>query len=152
MPYADPELEKARKQRHYQNNKDVVLARNRAWAKANPEVTKAHNARYREKNYEQVLWSSAKTRATRSGATFTISKADVVLARTCPILGVELDYSSNTKSGKPKPNSPTLDRRVPALGYVPGNVQVISFRANTIKSNATPEELRKVADYVWAMS
>lgn len=44
--------------------------------------------------------------------------------------------------------SPSLDRLNPRKGYVPGNVAVISFIANTIKSNATPTQLRKVADWV----
>lgn len=33
-------------------------------------------------------------------------------------------------------------------GYVPGNIRVISNRANLLKSDATVEELRKVIDYM----
>jgi uncharacterized membrane protein len=36
----------------------------------------------------------------------------------------------------------------PRLGYVPGNVAVISFIANAIKSNATPKQLEKVSKWV----
>jgi uncharacterized protein YejL (UPF0352 family) len=43
--------------------------------------------------------------------------------------------------------SPQLDRLVPELGYVVGNVAVISRLANTIKSNATPQQIRAVADW-----
>lgn len=43
------------------------------------------------------------------------------------------------------PCSPSLDRRDPALGYVPGNVWVISNRANTMKNDARPDELIKFA-------
>lgn len=43
---------------------------------------------------------------------------------------------------------PSLDRINPDRGYVPGNVQVISFRANTLKNNATREELAKVLAYM----
>lgn len=42
----------------------------------------------------------------------------------------------------------SLDRIVPSLGYVPGNVAVISHRANRIKSDATADELRAVADWL----
>jgi hypothetical protein len=60
-------------------------------------------------------------------------------------------------------NSPSLDRIVPEVGYIDGNVRVISDRANRLKSNRTlvqlterarlaPSELRedyeKVAHYV----
>lgn len=37
--------------------------------------------------------------------------------------------------------SPTLDRIDCNKGYVKGNVEIISMRANYIKSNATPKEL-----------
>ena len=42
------------------------------------------------------------------------------------------------------------DRVVPALGYVPSNIRVISFRANRIKSDASAAELRAVLEYVEA--
>ena len=42
------------------------------------------------------------------------------------------------------PDSPSLDRIVPELGYVKGNIRVISNRANHLKSDATLEEHRKI--------
>jgi hypothetical protein len=36
---------------------------------------------------------------------------------------------------------------IPALGYVTGNVQWISHRANMLRRDATAEELRLVAAY-----
>lgn len=38
--------------------------------------------------------------------------------------------------------APSIDKIIPALGYVPGNVMVISLRANTLKNNATLAELQ----------
>jgi hypothetical protein len=40
-----------------------------------------------------------------------------------------------------------LDRLIPELGYVKGNIAVVSTRANTLKRDATPEELMKVARF-----
>lgn len=47
------------------------------------------------------------------------------------------------------PSSPSLDRLRPELGYVRGNICVISNLANRIKSNATSaEELEHVAAWM----
>jgi hypothetical protein len=51
-------------------------------------------------------------------------------------------------AGQVHDGSPTLDRIDNAKGYVKGNVCVISKKANTMKNNATPEEVRKLSEYV----
>lgn len=61
----------------------------------------------------------------------------------CPILGIPLFKG---KSGG-EANSPSLDRIEPELGYVPGNIVVISNRANRLKSDATIDELRAIASF-----
>lgn len=53
------------------------------------------------------------------------------------------------KEGKgTNPNSPTVDRIIPKLGYVKGNVAVISDRANRIKADASVEEITAVAKWL----
>ncbi len=84
-----------------------------------------------------IMWRSAKTRAQKAGLPFTISVTDVVVPERCPLLGVPLFLGDR----KRRANSPSLDRIDPRLGYVPGNVWVISFRANAIKQDALLPEL-----------
>jgi len=43
---------------------------------------------------------------------------------------------------------PSLDRIDPRKGYVPGNVIVMSYRANVIKGDGLPSEHRAVARYI----
>jgi hypothetical protein len=62
----------------------------------------------------------------------------------CPLLGIELTYT-NCKGKNTPPNYATLDKINPKKGYTQGNVQILSFRANTIKGDATLEELETVA-------
>jgi len=61
----------------------------------------------------------------------------------CPLLGIELTYA-NCKQQRAPDNYATLDRIDPAKGYTLGNVQILSFRANTIKGDATLEELKQI--------
>lgn len=44
--------------------------------------------------------------------------------------------------------SPSIDRIDPSKGYTTSNVAVCCFRCNQIKSDATPDELRRIADRV----
>src|SRR3990167_3018772 len=117
----------------------------REWSKNNRSKSNAIVARYYTKNPEFGLYVSAKYRAKKSGKPFTINRSDIVIPEVCPILGIPLFKSDRPHSAD---NSPSLDAIRPEGGYVPGNIAVISHRANTIKTNATPEELRKVADWL----
>jgi len=60
----------------------------------------------------------------------------------CPILGTE--FSSGLSS---KDALPTIDKIVPKKGYTIGNVAIISFRANSIKSNADIDVFKKIYDF-----
>ncbi len=42
----------------------------------------------------------------------------------------------------------TIDKVIPELGYVPGNVYVISWRANKLKSNMNLTELQQIMNYI----
>jgi hypothetical protein len=86
---------------------------------------------------------AAKTRSTTAGVPFSITADDITVPQLCPVLGIPLHVGQAQASD----NSPSLDRVLPLLGYVPGNVLVISNRANRIKNNATIHELRLVADF-----
>ena len=71
------------------------------------------------------------------------------LASHCPVLGVPLEWSCERDIGRiTLPNSPSLDRIDPSKGYVKGNVWIISHRANQIKSDASHDELKCVAEAV----
>tara|TARA_R110000851_G_scaffold97331_2_gene210939 strand:+ start:8270 stop:8623 length:354 start_codon:yes stop_codon:yes gene_type:complete len=61
----------------------------------------------------------------------------------CPVFGGEF-----VRFDKTNDNSPALDRMIPELGYVRGNLCYISARANRIKYDATPEEIRKVLAFM----
>lgn len=102
-----------------------------------PEFFSKQAKEYRHKNPKKRMILSARARAASLGFEFSITEDDFEIPTNCPILGIELFVGS----GRCGPNSPSLDRINSSIGYVPGNVQVISNKANTIKNNATLEEL-----------
>lgn len=104
---------------------------------------------YDKKRYnsiERSLWYPAKKRAKLKGIEFNIDITDIVIPEFCPILGIRLERGKGTVS----PSSPTLDRIVQSKGYVKGNVHVVSYRANSMKNDASPEEILKFAN--WAIN
>ena len=63
----------------------------------------------------------------------------------CPVFKVKFTWGQS--NGK-NPYRPSLDRIVPELGYVKGNVAFISLKANIIKQDITENELYAVADWL----
>ena len=89
------------------------------------------------------LLYGAKSRAKARNIPFDLTARDVELPSFCPVLGIPLELGR----GEQVDGSPTLDRIIPERGYVRGNVIVISWRANRLKSNATIEELSLISDF-----
>lgn len=97
-----------------------------------------------KKDFKLLL--AAQRRAKRDGLPCTITRDDIVIPECCPVLRVKL-VAGNRKG--PRPDAPSLDRIDPKLGYIPGNVQVISHMANSMKRDATAEQLISFADWVY---
>ena len=62
----------------------------------------------------------------------------------CPILGIKLELNNKTTAD----NSPSFDKVLPERGYVKGNVQIISYKANRLKSNMSIEDFKKFIEYI----
>jgi hypothetical protein len=86
----------------------------------------------------------ARRRAKIENLPFDLTVDDVSIPEQCPILAIPVFPSQ----GRLGPNSPSLDRRVPSKGYIKGNVQVISMRANLMKNDASEHELIAFAGWV----
>lgn len=110
-----------RRRIEYASNREKKIADVRAWRKANPDKCAIHAER--QKGAKGLL-NGAKLRAKKFGLPFNIELCDIVIPTHCPVLGLLLKPSS----GHHSPSSPTLDRIIPQLGYVKGNVAVIVAR------------------------
>lgn len=91
---------------------------------------------------EWALWHRARKRAERKRLPFDIPVSSVIIPEVCPILGIPLVVGEVRA-----PQSPSLDRVIPAKGYVVGNCRVISDRANRMKSNLDVIGLRARAKF-----
>jgi hypothetical protein len=173
----NPDKIKLNKCRYYQNNKEKILSKqklhysknsdkrtnyNRTYYKRNAEQWRCYATQYRAENktlinakirnyYTQnpahLLVTLAKQRAKRMGLPFelTLEYVKQLIPEVCPI--TLLPFERGKK--KPVPQSMTLDKIIPALGYIPGNVMVVSRLANTIKQNCIdPEVFDRLADYI----
>lgn len=88
----------------------------------------------------------ARQRAKAVGVPCTITEQDIELPTHCPVLGYALRVYRGCGKG-PRNDSPTLDKIIPALGYVPGNVLVVSQKANRLKNQLSPEQLSLFARF-----
>jgi len=119
--------------------KKAAVARVKAWRKRYPEKTLSNaHARYFA-DPQKYMWRFAKQRARQFGLEFTITPEDIKIPTHCPIFGMEIGILRGGTN-----SSASLDRLNNNRGYVPGNIAVVSWRANRMRGNATLEELRAV--------
>lgn len=137
-------LDKNSKDGHVSLCKPCANARSNAWVKKNLADVVARK-KERRKDVRKSLLESAQNRANIKGIPLSIRLEDIIVPTHCPILGIPIFKST----GKPTSNSPSLDRIVPELGYVVGNIQVISYKANAMKNDASFEDLIKFAEWVF---
>jgi hypothetical protein len=127
------------------------------WSYANPELRPTCKAcegirarHYHNTHLEQTLLRSAKHNAKVNGLNFNLTIEDVQIPSVCPVLGIPIESDPNRQRYERPDGIPSLDRIHPALGYVKGNVAVISWKANRLKNNVTASELEAIIAYVEA--
>jgi hypothetical protein len=112
------------------------------------ERMRAYGAEYRSKFPEKAILKAAKSRAKIRGLDFNIELSDIAIPELCPILKTPIIIHSGTGKQGGHMDSPSLDKIDNNKGYVKGNVQVISHKANSMKFNATPDELVLFAEWI----
>jgi hypothetical protein len=127
-----------------ENNKERRAAKCAEWiasSKANTPML------YRAK----IVLSGIKRRAKKNDVPCSITEDFLVdfysKSETCQSCGIVFDYSLFGKRTRLLRKNPSIDRIIPSKGYIPGNLAIICYRCNTIKNDATPEEIQRVADY-----
>jgi hypothetical protein len=96
---------------------------------------------FRKNNPHISHLSNAKQRAKKFNLPFDLDKKWFYenLKTSCPVFDIPFS------EGK---NNPSIDRIIPEKGYLKTNCRIISHRANTIKNDATLEELQLLIKYL----
>lgn len=118
---------------------DFVKCSNGKWKNTSQYTIRKWRERW---SHNQVV--AKRSLSKKKNLPFDIEESDLVIPDICPVLGIPIYFS---EGHGPKPNSPSIDRLKPELGYTKGNVNIISQKANRIKNDATLDELKKV--YEW---
>ena len=105
---------------------------------------KASSRSWNAANKDSLALKRIKDRALEKGLMFDLEVADITPPNKCPVFGFELVRNIKV----PGFNSPSVDRRDPNKGYTRDNIQVMSQLANSMKQNATPEQLIQFAEWV----
>jgi len=115
---------------------------------------KAYFANYfsTKKGHLKAYRNAAMQRAKLKNMPFnlTIEHIESIATDECPVFKMPFvwGFSGKGNGNSNGPNAPSLDRVIPELGYVEGNVVFISHLANKIKQDVTEKELYAVADWL----
>jgi hypothetical protein len=101
--------------------------------------------KYKAENPNKKALSNIKQRAKRLGVSFDLELSDLESTTHCPVFNIKLERGDKTHSR----SSPSVDRINPQGGYTKDNIQILSNLANTMKQDATKEQLLQFAEWVY---
>lgn len=116
------------------------------------EKRREYARRTRERNKIKYLVRSAIHRSKQNGLECHEKYLKTVVAvqrpAHCPCCNVVLDYRMSRNGAMPKVDGPSLDRIDCSKGYIEGNIEIICWRCNAIKRDATLQELDRIVAYM----
>jgi hypothetical protein len=80
------------------------------------------------------MLANLQAKCKRTGIECSITEGDIVIPARCPVFNTPFVIGGSVET---RAQAPSIDRIDPNKGYIPGNVQVISFKANAMKQNAS---------------
>lgn len=120
------------------------------WSKKNPESaqkvrdkSKVQYLNKKKTHPEWILYHRSKASAKRRNIQFDLEISDIVIPDICPILNIPIEWDYGSRN-----TSPSVDRINNKYGYVKSNVQIISNRANTVKSNMSIADVERLLAYM----
>jgi len=102
------------------------------------EIAKTKSQQFRERDQRMALLLSARHSARIKKLDFNLTLDDIQIPEFCPLLEIKL---TNTQGKGRVDSNASVDRIDPTKGYIKGNVQILSLRANFMKRDASQQEL-----------
>lgn len=148
---------------YYQKNKEAILVKRKIryagrkeeaykesqdYRKANPDKVAKYQKKWEQTNRTYIMWKNSQRRARIQGVPHDFDWKTLVIPTHCPILGIPLFSKEKVTSD----NSPSLDKIIPELGYIEGNIQIISLKANRWKNEMTLDDLKMLVAYMEGQS
>jgi hypothetical protein len=93
------------------------------------------------------MLSTARQRAKKIGIKFDLVLDDIKIPAFCPLLGIPLSLGNGVMAD----SSPSLDRIRNNVGYIRGNVIIISWAANRCKGRLQADDILKLAKNLKAL-
>ncbi len=121
--------------------RSCVKAYNKSHVEQNADYYRSYRKTKRAKDLAWYLFLECRARAKRLNLPFDLEPQDIQIPDICPVFGIKL--GSGTRDA-----SASLDRKDSSKGYVRGNVWVISYLANRMKSNASEAQLVQFAQWI----
>ena len=111
-----------------------------------PKMGIIYTGMYTNKKDLRQLYNQIKQGAKKRGIPFELTMSDLnnlSFPISCPVLGIPLTFNT----GEAKANSYSIDRIDSSKGYTIDNIVIVSNRANTLKSDATLAEMKKLVEF-----
>lgn len=108
------------------------------------DCQKSKGKKYKAENPDKRALSNIRQRAKDLGIAFDLELSDLSGTFMCPVFNIELERGTRHNFRF----SPSVDRIDPTKGYTKDNIQILSNLANTMKQDATKEQLLQFAEWI----
>ena len=111
------------------------------------DAQRARYAAHKKQQPFKLKVTRARSRAQHLRVPFDLTAVylESLWTGTCPVIGQSIHLAEVDRSDE---FAAELDRFIPALGYVKGNVAFLSRRANRLKNNTTTTELKQLLNWM----
>ena len=133
-PVGSKERKKALGRRHYQQNREVLIKRQKQYREANPEKVrqKSRNHHNSVQGRARSLFNAAQRRSLQRNYEFSIDLdwvSERLKSGKCELTGIPFVFETR-QNGHRNPYSPSLDRKDSSKGYTPENCRIILWALN----------------------